>query len=244
MKTRLSYLVGLIAISLFAAGCPETETLPTILSVTPNDDFIPEVGDRVTSHFSESSEDPYLDNVFVVDGTDNVAQFQVTVKNESTDKPLITGALIVWTDHAEKILFTRINDFIYTGYTWIDVPAPAMLTETEPLYKNDKFGGHVGYFYIKALNPGESIDIPVLLIADNPIAFHFEAVGELAEGEWALTIPGMSTTAVITEKETTKTQTQDEEEMESKTNKLEQLKEDLKVEYEKQTHKIKKFALP
>lgn len=219
--------IGFLAMTgaLGAAGCNDmpdeyVETLrePSI-TITPDETFVPEIGEVGTSAYVpvRNPDDPqgsYLDGTHVL----SVPETQVHVRLRATNvSDLDLDMLIInfFIADPRKSFIFKVAGWGFLGAEYFNVPSPAMLDETTPLFESGQnpYPGFVNYVPVRPIAAGETVEFEVMAGAVAGFMMHLEGAAKIiqSQGIWATPVPRSGTTILVTESAGTSARTTVEE---------------------------------
>ena len=212
--SRISALLLLLPALLLVSACDEQASGPhrePMLSVRPVEGFVPELGLPADLSYAPvktttNEQGSYFEGTYIAAAPTPGVEVKLVVSNESDIKiPLLV--LNVYIEDPRKIFLFNVANQAAFGGDVFNVPVPAMLDDTHPVFDANPYAGYIGYFAVKPLAAGESYEFRAILAAVEGAVMHIEAVGlfdheETEENEgleyWGVPIPRSGTTILVT----------------------------------------------
>jgi hypothetical protein len=141
--------------------------------------------------------DPYYRGTTVVVFESRVGQCEIELTNDGrSPADDIENAVVILTLNDPDLLVVLDAQ---RWLLWPDsfLPGPAMLTDTERLYEDERFLDYHTYRPMGRLAAGETVRFSVTLGGAPGLKLHLDVAGNLVGGAWLHSLPDTSTTLMI-----------------------------------------------
>lgn len=192
---RMRFGYGLLLVLAGCTGALDGEDRRELLTVQPSPGGNAPPGAIFTGH--PSAFDPYYRDTTVVELSSMIAAIDFELENFGlgVQENIDDAVLVATINDPERVVLIDLEHWILLGKGFAE--GPALLTEDEPVYADERFGGYHAFRPLGDLQAGQRLEGRIQLFGTPGLRVRLDVVGKLPDATWAQSASATGMTLAI-----------------------------------------------